>query len=473
MADGAAGPDEVHALGEALDAWARARLDARALDRAHRIPPALLAELAELGGFGLTLPESVGGAGVDLPGACRLVARLARHDRSVATTVGLHLGLGTRGLVRFGTPDQLERWGPELAAGRRIAAFCATEPGAGSDLGALRTRLAAVGEGLRLDGSKAYVTNGAFAGLYTVLCQSPGLGGARRGQSLVLVDRADAGVSVGREEEKLGLRASSTTPVDFDGVRLPADRLLGAAGAGATLAGHVLAWGRTLMAAGTVGTAAAALALARRHCAGRVQFGRPLEELAVVREQLADLVATVWGLEALVAAAAADPDRLEVASLSAKVVASELSGEVCDLALQLHGGGGFVEETGVALLVRDGRVTRIFEGANDVLRVHRGLFAAAGEPGDASPLGVELAAAVDRARERLGVRLAGDHVALHRIGALATLRDAARAARARAEREGAVALADRFEDLLCARAAGLRRADADRALALRCLEWSP
>lgn len=473
MADGAA--PEVNPLEAAVDDWAARRLDARANDLAHRLPPPLLAEAAELGLFGLTLPETVGGLGLDLGAACAVISRLARHDRAFATTVGLHLGLGTRGLVRWGTPAQLQRWGPGLAAGEVIAAFAATEPGAGSDLAALRTTLTAEGEGLRLDGAKAYVTNGAFAGLYTVACRSPGLGGARRGQSVVLVERGDAGVEIGREEEKLGLRASSTTAVSFDAVRFDSDRLLGPAGAGAEVLRHVLAWGRTLMSAGTVGTAAAALEMARRHCAVRVQFGRPLDALAVVREQLADLAALVWGIESLVRAVAADPDRLEVGSLSAKVVASELSGEVCDLALQLHGGSGFIEETGVALLVRDGRVTRIFEGANDVLRVHRGLYAAAGEPLGGEDWDLRLGGAVAEARDRLGLRLAGDHVALHRIGALATWRDAARAARARADAEGgsARALAARFDALLGARAAALPSRPCDPDAARRCLEWTP
>lgn len=443
-----------------------------------------------MGLFGLTLPEAYGGAGLGLGAAGRVIASLARHDRSVATTLGLHLGLGTRGLVRWGTSAQHERWIPRLATGEILGAFAATEPGAGSDLTALRTLIEASGDGLTVTGPKIFVTNGGLAGLYTVAGRSPGLGGMRKGQSVVLVERGDDGLTVGAEEDKLGLRASSTTTLDLDGVSLAHDRLLGAPGTGADMLRHILSWGRTVMAAGCCGTAAEALRRTRRHTSTRVQFGRPLDQLLVVREQLADMAATLFAMEALVRYVSQDEASLEVRSLSAKVLASEGSGEICDLALQLHGGYGYVEETGIALMVRDGRITRIFEGANDVLRIHRGLFAAAGgalpplatglDDTLASPLRAGLAGLTDlvtgeitTAKERLGIRLGGDHPTLHRLGSLAMLRDATEAAVARAELEGAPALAARWIDIAHARVAGLRAREVSRSLTDSCLEWSP
>jgi alkylation response protein AidB-like acyl-CoA dehydrogenase len=470
-------PDElVTAIVDLVDRWG-SRLDARALDKRKSIPPEVLAEMAEMGLFGLTLPEAHGGLGLGLDAACAVIARLARYDRSVATTLGLHLGLGTRGLVRWGTPEQHARWIPRLATGELVAAFATTEPDAGSDLMALRTTIAASEGGLSVNGSKIFVTNGALAHLYTISGRSPGLGGAKRGQSVVLLERSDAGFQVGPEEDKLGLRASSTTTLAIEGVQVDMDRLLGVPGTAPEMLRHILAWGRTVMAAGCCGTGAAALSAARAHTATRVQFGRTLDQLGVVREQLADMTALLFACEALVHEVAIDEAGLEVRSLSAKVIASEGGGELCDMALQLHGGYGYIEETGLALLVRDARITRIFEGANDVLRVHRGLFAAAGETfvvteGPLAPLTELLATLIADTRARLGSKLGGDHRALHQIGSIAMLRDACEAAFARAEREGGRAhvLAARWLSIASARALAIRARTADPSATDACLE---
>jgi hypothetical protein len=372
---------------------------------------------------------------------------------------------------------------------REDLGLATTEPDAGSDLTALRTTIRAEGDGLAVSGSKIFVTNGGYARLFTVSGRSPGLGGARRGQSVVLLEKGDRGLEVGAEEDKLGLRASSTTTLSLEDVRVPGDRLLGPPGAGAELLRHILSWGRTVMAAGCCGTADAAFQKARAHCASRVQFARPLIQLGVVREQLADMAATLFAARALVVWASGDEERLEVRSLSAKVLASEGAGDVCDLALQLHGGYGYIEETGLALIVRDARITRIFEGANDVLRIHRGLFAAAGEtfvtgPDDTVPtplrarlaaLTAEVAGEVTVARDRLGLKLGGDHPTLHRLGSLAMLRDSAEAAILRAEVEGGAgpALAARWLDIVRARVAGLGARDVSRASTDTCLEATP
>lgn len=353
--------------------FAKNAIDAKAIDKAAAIPREVLNGLGELGLFGLTLPESHGGAGCSLRTACQVVAELARFDRSVAVTLGLHLGLGTRGLVKFGSASQHEQYLPSLSAGERIAAFATTEPQAGSDLSNLATRAVQNGDHLELNGRKVYVTNGGFAGLYTLAVSSPGLGGKERGQSLVLVERGDKGVTVEAEEWKLGLKGSSTTGLVLEDVKLPLSRVLGEPGWGAKALAHILSWGRTLMSAGCVGTARAALDKVYVQVESRRQFGKPLAALEVVREQVALLEALTFGMGALVhEVAQAEDDTLLVRSLAAKVFASEQSWRVVDGAIQLHGGLGFIEDTGLALMLRDVRVTRIFEGANDVLRSHLG-----------------------------------------------------------------------------------------------------
>ncbi len=413
--------DVAVAIADGVERWANDRVQPLALDHAHKMDPALIEEMAEMGLFGLVLPEAYGGSGLGLAAAATVIERLARRDRSVATTLGLHLGLGTRGLVRWGTPEQHERLIPRLASGKALAAFATTEPDAGSDLTALRTTIEAHPEGISVRGTKIYVTNGGLATIFTISGRSPGLGGARKGQSLMLLEKGDKGLEVGAEEGKLGLRASSTTTLNLDDMVVGADRILGAPGTGADMLRHILAWGRTVMAAGCVGTAVAAYTATRRHTAERVQFGKSLDKLAVVREQLADMAALIYAARALVDQTTADEENLEVPSLSAKVFASECSGEVCDLAIQLHGGAGYIEETGIPLMLRDTRITRIFEGANDVLRIHRGLFAVVAEAppaadGSASAASVaarkvraEAFRATQNAKDRLGIAMPDNH----------------------------------------------------------------
>jgi alkylation response protein AidB-like acyl-CoA dehydrogenase len=407
----------------AVEAFAARRVRAGAIDRNHRIPPALLGEMAETGLFALAIPTRFGGLGLDLASVCAVVTTLARHDRAVATTVGLHNGLGTRAIVVGGTSAIQERVLPEMAGGQRIGAFACTEPGAGSDLSALRTRAIATQRGLQVDGSKIFVTNGGIAGAWTVAAASPGLGGARRGHSLVLLLREDAGITVGNEEDKLGLRGSSTTSLHLDGVEVPGTRILGVPGQGMAGLDDALAWGRAVLAAGSLGTAQAAWAAARTHVGQRRQFGRTLDQLEVVRAQLATMAALLASAETVVARAAAStgPELARRAAV-AKVLASEAAWEVVDAAVQLHGGSGCIEETGLPLLLRDARVTRIFEGANDVLRVRLGLGEAL-EPSDGSgPLAEETAEFRAALVRRHGVRIG--HADLHRLGGLVVLRDA-------------------------------------------------
>lgn len=453
-------------------------VDAAAIDHDHHIPAEVLSGLRERGLLGLTLPASHGGGGMSPWGAGSVVATLAETDSSLATTLGLHLGLGTRGLVAFGSPAQHDRWLPGLAT-HDIAAFATTEAGAGSDLAAIRTRGEAQGQHLRIDGEKIFVTNGALASRYTLTVATPGLGGARKGHSLVMIERGDQGLAVGSEEKKLGLRGSSTTSLYLDAVTLPMDRVIGEPGQGMAHLAHVLSWGRTLMAAGCVGMARAANAAAREHTSQRRQFGRTLDQFEVVQAQLAVARATEFAMTALVRHAAGDDESLPFRSLSAKVYNSESAWFLADQCVQLHGGGGFIEETGVARILRDARITRIFEGANDVLLVHLGLLQATGttprpalqqaqgptdhaDPATFASLYQRADALHDATvergnelRKRFGIRVASRQRELHALGQRVVLRDTADAVVLRASHEGepwAAATARYWLDLAEARA---------------------
>ncbi len=424
--------DEVGAFISVLDRYHVDHVDSRRIDAEHKIPAEHLAELAGLGVFGVSIPEAHGGAELGLYGACRIIDALARRDRAIATTVGLHLGLGTRGLVAFGSDTQKARYLPALAAGENIAAFATTEPNAGSDLMRLETRATFPDGGdptryVRINGQKLYVTNGGLAGLFTITAATAGLSGAHD-RALFLVDRDTPGVSVGPEEHKLGLRGSSTTPVFFDDVHLGPDQRLGAPGQGGAQLDHILAWGRTAMAAGCCGTAQSALDEAVAHVQRRRQFGRSLASQPVIRLQLADMAATLHTMRAMVRmTAAATGPTLERFSLSTKVFASDGDCAICDLALQLHGGSGYLEDTGLPLLLRDARITRIFEGANDVLITRRGqleLTSPDPSPHWDDPVSSLVAGLIEEARHR-GLRALADPLLLHRLGRLVVLRDAA------------------------------------------------
>ncbi|MCK6545099.1 acyl-CoA dehydrogenase family protein [Myxococcota bacterium] len=436
------GEDEsVAALVESLERFGRERLNSEMIDKEASIPRPIFDELTGLGVFGITIPEEYGGAGLGLYAACHGVAALARYDRSVATTVGLHLGLGTRGLVKFGSPALKEKYLPEIAEGRRIAAFSATEPGAGSDLTGIKTTATLRGDDLVLNGQKIWVTNARFAGLVTALAATPELGAGKKTQSLVVVDPTWPGVQVGREERKLGLKGSSTASVYFDNVVVPRSHAIVPEAGGPPIHEPVLAFGRTVMAAGCVGAARAALDKIVEQVTTRRQFGKVLASFELVERQVAELVALHFAMGAIVddvAAVEDDWEQLAKRSTVAKVLCSEGACEIGDRAIQLFGGSGYIEESGVPIFLRDARVTRIFEGANDVLMARMGAAELAtkkaGEP--ATIVGRRTRDLASVLSARFGIRALGQQAELHRLGRLAILSESCESVLRRAEREG-------------------------------------
>ncbi len=360
-------------LGE-VRRYGRTRVDSAAIDARGALGREMLADVAEQGWFGLTIPEPLGGAGLSVKAATRVVTELSSFNGSLATCVGLHSGLGLYCLIKLASPALQQRYLPEVAAGKRIAAFAATEPNAGSDIASVKTMLTEDGGKLRLRGTKCYVTNGGLCGVLTVLAASPGLGGARSGHTVVLVDPAWPGVLRGAEEHKLGLKGSSTITIDFDDVEIPRDHVIGEVSKGLDHAHAALTWGRTFMAAGCLGSARSALEAARAYTAERVQFGRTLDRFPLVREQLAQCTADLYAIESVIRLVGDLYDNglgdIALDSTVAKIIASEGSWNIIDRSLQLMGGMGYIEDAGMARRLRDVRVTRIFEGANDVLRLH-------------------------------------------------------------------------------------------------------
>jgi hypothetical protein len=284
-----------------------------------------------------------------------------------------------------------------------------------------------------VSGEKLYVTNGGLAQIFTMLAETPGLGGRRRSYSLLWLDRDD-GLSIGVEEDKLGLRGSSTTAVHLDDLCVGSDRIIGEPGHGMEQVAHVLAWGRTVMAAGCIGSATSALHIATRHVHQRVQFGKTLAQQAVVQEQLADAAALHFAMAAMVqhTTSASTDAELEHRSLATKVLCSEGGWQICDRAIQLYGGGGYIEHTGLPLLLRDARITRIFEGANDVLISLLGTLSATQPPqhwsltGPGSSQAAELCGRLDQRHKHLRhthkIRLLRQPRLLAQLGRMAVIR---------------------------------------------------
>jgi acyl-CoA dehydrogenase len=475
--------------------FAAREIDSEKIDAEGVIPANVIDAARHIGLFGLTVPEPYGGVGFSMKASCRVIDEIARVDRSTGIMLGLHAGLGSRPIIDLGSDATKQRFLPGFASGDIVAAFAVTEPEAGSDLGAVRTTGTVVGDQIELTGEKCYVTNARWAGCFTVLARTPGYGGSRA-HSLVVVPRDTPGVSIGVEEKKLGIKGSSTASLLLDGARVPLDLVLGEKGQGMQQAYQTLSWGRTLMAAGCVGTAKGAIDATLAHVTTRRQFGQPIGDFAATRAHVTDMASRHYAAESLVrwvGEASASGQSTEDVSIAAKVFCSETAFDICDAAVQLHGAMGFLEPFGVARMLRDSRITRIFEGANDVLLLRAGteLFARHAEvsaPGSlAHQVAPDLAAAarnwddvrkrlaegLDAGRRAFGLRVVRHQLLLQRLARAAILLRAAAAAMARAtaDASGDVWLAERAAVTLVGEADGeitrARAADDDETMATR------
>ena len=348
----------------------RVRPHAARWDREGVFPHEIVPQLAELGLLGLTVPEEYGGSGMDHVSAALAVERIAWGDGALALTVASHNSLCTAHILLFGNPEQKRRYLPRLARGQALGAWCLTEPHAGSDAAALRTRAERRGDRYVLNGTKAFVTQGSVAGVYVVLARTGGEGPG--GISAFVVERGAAGLRVGKKEDKLGLRASDTAEVVFEDVEVPEENRLGAEGQGYTQAMRVLEGGRIGIGAMAVGIGRAALEAAVEYAKGRVAFGQPIAQFQAVQWMLADSAVELDAAWLLVLRAAwlADqglPFRKEASM--AKLYASEAAHRAADRALQVHGGYGYIRDYPVERYYRDVRLCEIGEGTSEMQRL--------------------------------------------------------------------------------------------------------
>ncbi len=359
----------VRSLEQLLDPHAA---DFRHWDRAGEFPLEFVEELKAFGLFSLVIPEEHGGLGFGSSAYSRALQEVAKYDASVAVTVGAHSSIGMRGVLLFGTDEQKARYMPKLATGELVAAFCLTEPGAGSDAASIKTSAVKDGDDWILSGNKLWITNGGIADFFTVFAKTDEVDG--RGKlSAFLVTRDMGGVSSGPHEDKMGLRASSTTTVHFDNVRVPRQNLLGEVGKGFKVAMTILNSGRTGLGGGSVGGMKKLIALSAKQAKDRVQFGKPISDFGLIKQKVGQMVVDCYASEAVVSMVAglndAGYEDYAVEAAISKVFASEALGRTADEALQIAGGNGYMCEYPYERVVRDSRINRIFEGTNDILRL--------------------------------------------------------------------------------------------------------
>jgi alkylation response protein AidB-like acyl-CoA dehydrogenase len=339
------------------------------LDKECRFPREQLLELAELGLMGVNVPEEYGGAEAGAVAYALAMMEIAQGCASTAVIMGVN-NMVAEVICKFGTLAQKKRYVPEITSGRfQAASFGLSEPHSGSDAAALRTSARRDGDSWVINGSKQWITSGDRAGVITVWARTGETGA--RGISCFLVEGGARGLHVGRHEDKMGLRASTTVSLSFEDLRVPADALLGEEGKGFAVAMSALEGGRIGIGAQAVGIGTAALNAAVRYARERHAFGQPIANYQAIRFMLADSAVELDAARLLVLRGAAlkeagKPFTREAAM--AKVFAAEKANKACDAAVQVHGGYGYIDEFPVERHYRDARVTTIYEGTSEIQR---------------------------------------------------------------------------------------------------------
>ncbi|MDP2698969.1 MAG: acyl-CoA dehydrogenase [Thalassospira sp.] len=340
-------------------------------DRHHTFPAEAIAGLGELGFLGMLVPEQYGGAGMDHVSYALALEEIAAGDGATSTIMSVHNSVGCMPVLKFGTEAQKQDYLVPMARGEKIGAFCLTEPQAGSDASALRTRAIRDGDHWVLNGSKQFITSGSEGDIAIVFAVTDPEAG-KRGISAFIVPTDTPGYVVSRVEEKLGQNASDTCQITFVECRVPVENLLGVEGQGYKIALANLEGGRIGIAAQAVGMARAAFEAAQAYANERETFGKKIIDHQAVAFRLADMATKIDAARLLVLRAAAlrdDGKPCLTEACMAKLFASEMAEEVCSAAIQIHGGYGYLKDFPVERIYRDVRVCQIYEGTSDIQRM--------------------------------------------------------------------------------------------------------
>lgn len=338
-----------------------------------RIPAEILAEMKELGLFGLSIPEEYGGLGLTMVEEATVIFEVGRASPAFRSAFGTTVGIGSQAIVMDGTPDQRLRYLPRMARGELIGSFCLTEPEAGSDAASLRTRAERDGDDYVINGSKRYITNAPVAGIFTVMARTDPESKGAGGISAFLVEAGTPGLSVGKVDRKMGQRGSLTSDVVFEDCRVPAAALIGGReGVGFKTAMKVLDRGRLHLGAVCTGLAERLIEESVRYARERKQFGRAIGEFQLIQAMLADSRTEAYAARCMVLDAARRRDAGEdvrVEAACCKYYASEMVGHVADRAVQIFGGAGYMAEYPIERLYRDARLFRLYEGTSQIQQI--------------------------------------------------------------------------------------------------------
>lgn len=371
--------EDREALVQILDAfrsWAADNLDPAQLDHDAKFPDHVRTGMAELGLMGLNIPEAYGGFGASTLVFSRVFGEIGAHDAALAVYFGAHQSIGIKGIILFGTEAQKQQWLPRCATGELIGAFCLTEAGSGSDAQAMRTSAVPSADGAHyvMNGTKFWISNAGYAGVFTVFAKVPVMVDGKEKQRVTafIVDAHAPGISLGKIEEKMGIKASDTRTVTFENVMVPKENLLGEIGGGFKIALEILNSGRLGLSAGSSRGTRMMMKHAIEYAKQREQFGRPIGSFEMIQKKIALAAADCYAADAGWMLCAGMVDRggvdFSLETAACKIYASELAFRTASDAMQIAGGIGYSKEFPYERAMRDSRINLIFEGTNEILR---------------------------------------------------------------------------------------------------------
>lgn len=335
-----------------------------------RIPDEIRRSFAEMGLYGISIPEEYGGLGLAMDEEVELVFELGWTSPAFRSLFGTNVGIGSQGILMDGTPEQKQTWLPKLASGEVTASFALTEPEAGSDAASVKTRAERQGDHYIVNGTKRFITNAPHAGIFTLMARTDPNNKGAGGVTAFIVEAATPGITIGRPDRKMGQRGSHTADVIFDNAKVPAANIIGGReGQGFKTAMKVLDRGRLHISAMCVGAAERLIHESVSYARDRKQFGQPIAEFQLVQAMLADSRTEAYAARCMVRDAArryAAGETVSMEASSCKYFASEMVGRVADRAVQIHGGSGYIQEFAVERFYRDVRLFRLYEGTSQI-----------------------------------------------------------------------------------------------------------